>query len=48
MSAEQMLAFDLPAYFGRLGLLDQLSQSRSSGLKALLDEIRAIAGQYHD
>ncbi|UTM57868.1 cysteine desulfurase sulfur acceptor subunit CsdE [Photobacterium sp. CCB-ST2H9] len=39
-SAEQILGFDIDAYFEQLGLLAHLSPSRSNGLKAIVEEIR--------
>lgn len=38
-SAEDILAFDMQAYFTELKLLEHLSPSRGNGLKAIVDKI---------
>ncbi|WP_207061068.1 SufS family cysteine desulfurase [Motiliproteus sp. SC1-56] len=48
LSAEQIVDFDMTAYFTDLGLLQHLSQSRNNGLHALMRAIQGIAAQYHD
>lgn len=39
-TGEQIMAFDMDAYFSDLGLLDHLSPSRGNGLKAIVEKIR--------
>ncbi len=39
-TAEQIMAFDMDAYFADLGLLGHLSPSRGNGLKAIVEKIR--------
>ncbi|WP_217510618.1 cysteine desulfurase sulfur acceptor subunit CsdE [Vibrio metschnikovii] len=38
-TGEQIMAFDMDAYFSDLGLLDHLSPSRGNGLKAIVEKI---------
>jgi len=40
---EDVLAFDVDAYFERLGLLQHLSPTRGNGLRAMVARIREIA-----
>ncbi|ELV8641190.1 cysteine desulfurase sulfur acceptor subunit CsdE [Vibrio vulnificus] len=42
-TAEQIQAFDIEAYFERLGLIAHLSPSRGNGLKAIVEQIKNIA-----
>lgn len=44
-TAQQILAFDSQAYFSELGLQQHLSPSRSNGVKAIVEKIKAIAQQ---
>jgi SufS family cysteine desulfurase len=41
-TSEQISAFDMPAYFNEIGLLQHLSPSRGNGLKAIVDKIYQI------
>jgi cysteine desulfuration protein SufE len=41
---EEILAFDIDAYFDRLDLLSHLSPTRGNGLRAMVSRIREIAG----
>ena len=41
-SAQQILDFDVDAYFTDLGLMEHLSPSRGNGLKAIVDKIKAL------
>ena len=43
-SAAEILAFDAPAAFGRLGLAGHLSAQRSNGLASMVERIRRDAG----
>lgn len=38
----EIKAFDTPAYFAKLGLIDHLSPSRGNGLKAIVDQIQQL------
>lgn len=42
-TAEQIQAFDIGAYFEKLGLIAHLSPSRGNGLKAIVEQIKAQA-----
>lgn len=42
-TAEQIRAFDIDGYFDSLGLLAHLSPSRGNGLKAIVEQIKALA-----
>ena len=42
-SPEDVLAFDIDAYFDQLELLNHLSPTRGNGLRAMVARIRAIA-----
>ena len=42
-SPQDVLAFDIDAYFERLELMNHLSPTRGNGLKAMVARIRAIA-----
>ena len=42
-SADEILAFDIDAYFDRLDLLSHLSPTRGNGLRAMVQRIRDIA-----
>jgi cysteine desulfuration protein SufE len=42
-SPEEVLAFDIDAYFDQLELLNHLSPTRGNGLRAMVARIRAIA-----
>jgi cysteine desulfuration protein SufE len=42
-TAEEILAFDAPAAFARLGLTGALSQQRANGLASMVQRIRAEA-----
>ncbi len=42
-SPEDVLAFDIDAYFDQLELMNHLSPTRGNGLKAMVARIRAIA-----
>ena len=42
-TAEQILSFDINAYFIELGLIQHLSPSRANGLVAIVEKIKAIA-----
>jgi cysteine desulfuration protein SufE len=42
---EELLAFDIEAYFGKLDLLQHLSVTRGNGLRALVARMRGIAAQ---
>ena len=44
LSAQELNAVDLPGWFSQLGLNRQLSPSRSNGLNAVLQKMRALAG----
>lgn len=44
-SPEEILAIDANAFLARLSLDDHLSPSRSNGLRAMIDRIRAHAAQ---
>jgi len=41
---EEILAFDIDAYFDKLDLLSHLSPTRGNGLRAMVSRIREIAG----
>lgn len=41
--AEQIRAFDIDGYFDSLGLMAHLSPSRGNGLKAIVEQIKALA-----
>ena len=43
LSAAQLQAVDLPEWFAQLGLSRQLSPSRSNGLNAVLQRMRALS-----
>ena len=43
-SAQEILDFDIDAYFAELDLLKHLSQTRGNGLRAMVKRIRDIAG----
>ncbi|QEY58259.1 SufE family protein [Pseudomonas sp. C27(2019)] len=45
LSAEQIATVDLSAWFSQLGLSKQLSPSRSNGLNAVLERMRALLKQ---
>lgn len=45
LTAADVLAVDASAELGRLGLNDHLSAQRSNGLRAMVERIRALAGQ---
>jgi len=45
-SPEQLLALDFHAHLAQLGLLQQLSASRTSGLRAIIAALQAIAASY--
>ncbi|MBV8681374.1 MAG: SufE family protein [Caulobacteraceae bacterium] len=47
-SARQILAFDAPAAFARLGLTGALSQQRANGLASMVQRIRAEAQAMED
>jgi cysteine desulfuration protein SufE len=47
-SPEQVLAFDIDAYFEQLELLNHLSPTRGNGLKAMVARIRSIAESVSD
>ncbi|MCF7354050.1 cysteine desulfurase sulfur acceptor subunit CsdE [Vibrio sp. CK2-1] len=40
----EIKAFDTPAYFSQLGLIDHLSPSRGNGLKAIVEQIQQLVG----
>lgn len=42
-AAADVLAYDIDAYFARLGLLKHLSATRGNGLKAMVQRIQAYA-----
>ncbi len=42
-SAQQIIDFDIDAYFGELDLTNHLSPTRGNGLKAIVGKIKAIA-----
>jgi len=42
-TAEQIQAFDIDAYFEKLGLIAHLSPSRGNGLKAIVEQIKIQA-----
>ena len=42
-NAEQILAFDIDGYFEQLNLIAHLSPSRGNGLKAIVEQIKALA-----
>lgn len=42
---EEILAFDIDAYFEQLDLLSHLSPTRGNGLRAMVARIREIAGE---
>ena len=42
---EEILAFDIDAYFEQLDLLSHLSPTRGNGLRAMVARIREIAGK---
>jgi len=42
---EDVLAFDVDAYFGQLDLLSHLSPTRGNGLRAMVARIREIAAE---
>lgn len=42
-TAEQIQAFDIDAYFEKLGLIAHLSPSRGNGLKAIVEQIKTQA-----
>jgi cysteine desulfurase/selenocysteine lyase len=44
-SAKQILAFDVEAFFKRLGLDQHLTLGRRNGLASMVQRIRALAGQ---
>ncbi|MEX6501154.1 SufE family protein [Pseudomonas zhanjiangensis] len=44
LTAEELAAVDLVAWFEQLGLARQLSPSRSNGLNAVLQRMRQMAG----
>ncbi len=44
-SPQQVLEFDIEAYFDQLGLLKHLSPTRGNGLRAMVKRIQAIASK---
>ncbi|WP_064602166.1 cysteine desulfurase sulfur acceptor subunit CsdE [Photobacterium sp. J15] len=42
-TAEEIKAFDIDGYFDSLGLMAHLSPSRGNGLKAIVEQIKALA-----
>ncbi|MNI85922.1 cysteine desufuration protein SufE [compost metagenome] len=44
LSAAELQQVDLPDWFNQLGLGRQLSESRSNGLNAVLQQMRELAG----
>lgn len=42
-TAAQIQAFDIDSYFDSLGLMAHLSPSRGNGLKAIVEQIKALA-----
>ena len=42
-SAEQIQSFDIDGYFEQLNLIAHLSPSRGNGLKAIVEQIKALA-----
>jgi cysteine desulfuration protein SufE len=44
-SPAEILAFDMDAFFARIGLLKHLSPTRGNGLRSMVKRIRAEAGQ---
>ena len=42
-SQQQILDFDIEAYFDEIGLIKHLSPTRGNGLKAMVERIRTIA-----
>ncbi|PSU45678.1 cysteine desulfurase sulfur acceptor subunit CsdE [Photobacterium frigidiphilum] len=42
-NAEEIRAFDIDTYFEQLGLIAHLSPSRGNGLKAIVEQIKALA-----
>ena len=42
-TSAQIQAFDIDGYFERLGLIAHLSPSRGNGLKAIVEQIQAVA-----
>ena len=45
-TSAEIAVFDLDGWFNKLDLLDHLSPSRGSGLKAIVLEIRSVAKRY--
>ncbi|PSW12591.1 cysteine desulfurase sulfur acceptor subunit CsdE [Photobacterium sanctipauli] len=43
-TAEQIRQFDIDGYFDGLGLMAHLSPSRGNGLKAIVEQIKTLAG----
>lgn len=41
-TSEQIQGFDIDGYFESLGLIEHLSPSRGNGLKAIVDQIKAM------
>lgn len=41
--ADEILAFDAPAFFSEIGLNEALSAQRANGLNAMLERIKALA-----
>ncbi|WP_117235220.1 cysteine desulfurase sulfur acceptor subunit CsdE [Vibrio maerlii] len=42
-TSDQIQAFDIDQYFEKIGLIAHLSPSRGNGLKAIVEQIKAIA-----
>jgi len=45
-TAEQIIAFDINAYFSQLGLMQHLSPSRGNGIKAIVERIEQLAATH--
>jgi cysteine desulfurase/selenocysteine lyase len=44
--AAAILAFDIDAFFARIGLNQNLSMSRRNGLASMVQRLRELASQY--
>ena len=45
-TAEQIIAFDINAYFSQLGLMQHLNPSRGNGIKAIVERIEQLAATH--
>lgn len=43
LTAKEIALFDVDGYFAQLGLIEHLSPSRGNGLKAIVEQIKAVA-----